>query len=84
MTHSKFLPIILAAFCCLALQFQASGANAQSFPGVPGSPASEIFPDASLQPGNAYMSDSLCEPIPAICLFSCKTEILSFIAPVTR
>ena len=30
MTRSKIIPAIVAAFCGLALQFQASGANAQT------------------------------------------------------
>jgi hypothetical protein len=31
MIGSTIIPITLAAFCGLAMQFQASGANAQSF-----------------------------------------------------
>jgi hypothetical protein len=30
MTRSKIIPAIVAAFCGLALQFQVSGANAQT------------------------------------------------------
>ena len=36
MIRSKILPITLAAFCGLALQFHASGANAQSVTLFPG------------------------------------------------
>jgi hypothetical protein len=35
MTRSKFIPVILAVFCGVAVQFKVSGANAQTFTVVP-------------------------------------------------
>jgi hypothetical protein len=50
MTRSKLIPITIAAFCGLAFEFQASGANAQTPTGIRGQ---EITPAAALSQGNS-------------------------------
>jgi hypothetical protein len=47
MVRSNFIPVTLAALCGLALQFQPSGANAQS---------ATLWPGRSLTPGTALRS----------------------------
>jgi hypothetical protein len=75
MTRSKIIPIMLAAACGLALQFQASGANAQNF--VPSEP--NVGPEFGTA-GNTYNtnvtpnyymyegSPSICSPVVGNCL----------------
>jgi hypothetical protein len=59
MTRSTFIPTMLAAFCCLGLQFQASGANAQGcclFGTFNGINANYTTPGLSMYAGSSFVS----------------------------
>jgi hypothetical protein len=66
MVRSKSIPVVFAAFCGVAFQFQASAAIAYN----------------PLMPVKAYSWGRLCEPTAAICFFSSKMAILSYIVQV--